>query len=83
MRNTALNVCVTFAGSSVSDWLNHVSVEALLTVVTVTASRVVTAIHANSSAFPTRKLEQLHVESTATGVQVAVARCGQRGKRFF
>lgn len=66
-----------------SDRLSHVSVKALLAVVTVAPSCVVAAVHADSSAFPPRQLVQLHVESTATGVQVAVACCEQRPKTFL
>lgn len=72
---------LTFAGSSVSDGSGHVSVKALLAVVAVAAGGVVAAVHADPSALPPRQLVQLHVESTATGVEVAVARCrGKRGK---
>lgn len=62
-----------------SDRSGHVSVKALLAVVAVAACSVVAAVHADPSALPPRQLVQLHVESTATGMEVAVARC--RGKR--
>lgn len=64
---------VTFAGSSVTDGSGHVSVKALFAVVAVAAGGVVTTVHAHASALPPRKLVQLHVESTAAGVKVAVA----------
>lgn len=70
---------LTFAGAPVSDGPGHVSVEALLAVVAVAACGVVTAVHAHASALPPRQLIQLHVESAAARVEVAVARC--RGKR--
>lgn len=69
----------TFAGASVSDGPGHVPVKALLAVVAVAACRVVAAVHADASALPPRQLVQLHVESAASRVEVAVARC--RGKR--
>lgn len=62
-----------------SDGPGHVSVEALLAVVAMAACGVVAAVHAYTSALPPRQLIQLHVESTATRMEVAVARC--RGKR--
>lgn len=62
-----------------SDRSRHVSVKALLAVVAVAACSVVAAVHADPSALPPRQLIQLHVESTATGMEVAVTRC--RGKR--
>lgn len=61
------------------DWPGHVPVEALLAVVAVAPRGVVAAVHADPSALPARQLVQLHVESTAPGVQVAVTRCGQQG----
>lgn len=65
-----------------SDGSGHVSVKALLAVVAVAASGVVAAVHADSSALPPRQLIQLHVESTAAGVEVAVARCREGKERF-
>lgn len=61
-----------------SDGPGHVSVKALLAVVAVTACSVVATVHAHSSALPPRQLIQLHVESAATGMEVAVARCRRK-----
>lgn len=69
---------LTFAGTSVGDGPGHVSVEALLTVVAVPTCSVVATVHAHASALPPRQLIQLHVESTATGMEVAVARCRRK-----
>ncbi len=69
---------LTFAGSSVCYGSCHVSVKALLAVVAVAACSVVAAVHADPSALSPRQLIQLHVESAATGMEVAVTRC--RGK---
>lgn len=74
-----LTTTLTFAGASVSDGPGHVPVKALLAVVAVAACGVVAAVHADTSALPPRQLIQLHVESTASRMEVAVARC--RGKR--
>lgn len=62
-----------------SDGPGHVPVKALLAVVAVAACGVVAAVHAHTSALPPRQLIQLHVESTAARMEVAVARC--TGKR--
>lgn len=64
------------------DGSGHVSVEPLLAVVAVAAGGVVAAVHAHASALPPRQLVQLHVESTAAGVEVAVARCREREDRL-
>lgn len=64
-----------------SDGPGHVSVKPLLAVVAVAARSVVAAIHADSTALPPRQLIQLHVESTATGMEVAVTRCGGEEER--
>lgn len=63
------------------DGPGHISVKALLAVVAVAARGVVAAVHADPSALPPRQLVQLHVESAAAGVEVAVARCEE--KRSF
>lgn len=63
------------------DGPGHVPVKALLAVVAVAACGVVAAVHADPSTLPPRQLVQLHVESAAAGVEVAVARCGE--KRSF
>lgn len=69
---------LTFAGPPVSDGSGHVSVKALLAVVAVAPGGVVAAVHADASALPPRQLVQLHVEATAAGVKVTVARCERR-----
>lgn len=69
---------LTFAGSPVGDGPGHVSVKALLAIVAVAARGVVAAVHADPSTLPPRQLVQLHVESAAAGVEVAVARCRER-----
>lgn len=60
------------------DGPGHVSVKTLLAVVAVAACSVVATVHAYTSALPPRQLIQLHVESTATGMEVAVARCRRK-----
>lgn len=55
------------------DGLGHVSVIALFAVVAVAAGRVVSAVQANSSTPATRQLIQLHVETAAACMEVAVA----------
>lgn len=70
---------LTFAGPPVSDGSGHVSVKALLAVVAVAPGGVVAAVHADASALPPRQLVQLHVEATAAGVKVTVARCEKGG----
>lgn len=57
------------------DGPGHIPVEALLAVVAVASGRVVAAIETDSAAPPPRQLVQLHVETTAPGVQVTVAGC--------
>lgn len=69
---------LTFAGTSVSDGPGHVSVKALLAVVAVATCRVVATVHAHAAALPPRQLIQLHVEPTAAGMEVAVARCRRK-----
>lgn len=66
---------LTFAGLAVRDGLAEVPVEALLAVVAVPPSRVVSAVEANAAALPAGQLIQLHVEAAAPSVQVAVAGC--------
>jgi hypothetical protein len=59
----------------VGDGLAHVTVEALLAVVAVAASCVVTAVEADTPTLAPRQLVELHVESAAPGMQVAVTGC--------
>lgn len=61
-----------------SDGPGHVSVKALLAVVAVATCGVVATVHAHAAALPPRQLIQLHVESAATGMEVAVARCRRK-----
>lgn len=61
-----------------SDRPGHVSVKALLAVVAMAARSVVATVHADTSALPPRQLIQLHVESTASGMEVAVTRCREK-----
>lgn len=43
---------------------------------TVAPGRVVAAVEADSSALPPRQFVQLHVETTPSGMKVAVTGCG-------
>lgn len=61
-----------------SDGPGHVSVKALLAVVAVATCSVVATVHAHAAALPPRQLIQLHVEPTAAGMEVAVARCRRK-----
>lgn len=67
----------TFAGLPVGDGLGQVSVVALLAVVAVASGSVVSAVEADSSALPPRQFVQLHVETAASSVKVAVTGCGR------
>ena len=44
---------------------------------TVAPGCVVTTVEAHAAASPSRQLVELHVETTATGMEVTVAGCGQ------
>lgn len=59
------------------DGLGHVPVVTLLAVVAVAPRRVVATVETDAATSAARQLVQLHVESAATGVQVAVARWGE------
>lgn len=61
------------------DGLAHVAVEALLAVVAVSASSVVAAVETDAPALAPRQLVELHIESAAPSMEVAVAGC--RGNR--
>lgn len=67
---------VTFAGSAVGDGLGHVSVVALLAVVAMASGCVVTTVETDATTPPARQFIELHVETTAPGVQVTVAGWG-------
>lgn len=73
--NTTVTSCqiLTFAGSPVSDWSGHVPVEALLAVVAVASCCVVATVETDSTASTAGQLVQLHVKTTAAGMQIAVA----------
>lgn len=61
------------------DGLAHVPEEALLAVVAMAACSVVAAVEADTPALAPRQLVELHVESAAPSMEVAVAGC--RGNR--
>lgn len=63
----------SFTSLSVSDGFGGVPVETFFTIMTVSASGVMSATMANASAYPTRQFEQLHVEPTPASMKVAVA----------
>lgn len=63
-----------FAGSAMCDGFAHISVETFFTVMTVSSGRVVSAVHTHSSALTARQFIQLHIEATATCVQITVTR---------
>ena len=56
-----------------SDGFGSVSVVALFAIVTVSSGRVVAALQTDTAADASGQFEQLHVETAAAGVQVAVA----------
>lgn len=55
------------------DGLGHVSVVTLLAVVAMASRCVVTTVETDTAASPAGQLIQLHVEATASGMQVTVA----------
>lgn len=64
---------VTFASSAVRDGFGHVPVVTLLAVVTVASCCVVATVETDSTASTAGQLVQLHVKTTAAGMQIAVA----------
>lgn len=64
---------LTSACLFVGDWLRRISVESLFAVMAMSSGCIVSTIHTNSTRNTTRKLVQLQIETTASGMSVAVA----------
>ena len=74
-------VLLTQADFTMGHGLVGIPVKAFFTVMAVASRRVVPAVHANSTALPSRQLVQLHAELTASTVHVAVAGCEESNKK--
>jgi hypothetical protein len=64
---------LTSAGLFVADGLGGIAVKALLAVMAMSSGRVMSAVHTNSTRNTTRKLVQLQIEATTSGMSVAIA----------
>jgi hypothetical protein len=65
-------MCPTFARLPVCDGLRWVSVVALLAVMAVPPRGKVATLQTHATAHAPRQFVQLHVETAASGVQIAV-----------
>jgi hypothetical protein len=64
-----------FASSAMRNGLLRIAIVTFSTVVAMASSCVMTAVDANSSTLAAREAIELHVETTTSGVKIAVARC--------
>lgn len=78
---TSLNEQVlTSACLFVGDWFGWISVESFFAVIAMSSGGIMSTIHTNSARNTARKLVQLQIKTTASGVSVAVARCKEMRK---
>lgn len=66
---------LTSACLFVGDWFCWISVESFFAVIAMSSGGIMSTIHTNSTRNTARKLVQLQIKTTASGMSIAVARC--------